>query len=139
MESTTQRVLPGTEPPFSEMSLLIDSVIGAAIVVHRALGPGFIEGIYENALCLELNRCGIPHVRQHEIKVTYDGQLVGLHRLDLLIAKSLILELKAIDAFETRHFVVVRSYLRATGLTHALLMNFVGTTLSVKRVYPRPA
>ena len=138
MTSTeNQLTLRGTEEPSRDIEAVIHDVIGAAIAVHRALGPGFIEGIYENALCLELNRCGIPHVRQHEIKVTYEGQPIGLHRLDLLIADTLIVELKAIRAFESQHFAVVRSYLRAADLQHALLINFAGFVVDVKRVYPR--
>jgi GxxExxY protein len=62
--------------------------------VHRTLGPGFFESIYENALCLELTHRGIPYGRQHELKVEYQGELVGLHRLDLLVADSLIVTLR---------------------------------------------
>ena len=138
MTSTeNQLTLTGTEESPLDVERLIHDVIGGVVAVHRALGPGFIESIYENALCLELTRRRIAHERQREIKVTYDGQLVGLHRLDLLVAGTLIVELKAIRAFETQHFAVVRSYLRAAGLQHALLVNFAGVIVDVKRVYPR--
>ena len=129
--------LISSEAPTSEAEHLIHEVIGAALAVHRALGPGFIESIYENALCLELTRRGIEHARQREIEIRYEGELVGLHRLDLLVADTLIVELKSVRAIEYQHFAVVRSYLRASGLRHALLINFAGITVAVKRVYPR--
>jgi GxxExxY protein len=121
----------------ADASALTEAVIGAAIAVHRTLGPGFLETVYDNALCLELTRRGIAHARQREIMVRYQGELVGLHRLDLLIANAVVVELKAIRAIEYQHFAVVRSYLRVAGIQHGLLVNFAGVTVDVKRVYPK--
>lgn len=108
-------------------------------VDHQPSTASIFKSIYENALCLELTRRGIAHARQREIMVRYQGELVGLHRLDLLIANAVVVELKAIRAIEYHHFAVVRSYLRAAGLRNGLLVNFAGVTVDVKRVYPRGA
>jgi GxxExxY protein len=112
-------------------------VIIAAITVHKTLGPGFLESVYEQALCFELADRGIAFERQHEIAIDYNGRLAGTHRLDLLIERSLILELKTVRTFEARHFAVVRSYMQAAGLIDALLLNFANVTLQTKRVYPQ--
>ena len=116
---------------FDELS---GKVIAAAIQVHRKLGPGFLESVYEHALRRELTERQIPFEKQKEIKIVYDGVLVGTHVLDLLVAGVLVLELKAVERFEDIHYAQVKSYLRASGATLGLLMNFNGTKLSVKRV-----
>jgi GxxExxY protein len=116
---------------------LTGEIIGAAIEVHRDLGPGFLESVYENALCIELQRRGVPYERQVEVPVLYHGEEVGLHRLDLLVSERIVVELKAVKRFDDIHFVVVRSYLRAAQLDHGLLFNFAGITLDTKRVTSR--
>jgi GxxExxY protein len=113
---------------------LTGSIIGAAIEVHRRLGPGFVESVYEEALCLELRRREIPFSRQLAVSVLYRGTEVGLHRLDLFVDGCLVVELKAVKTLQDLHFVVVRSYLRAVGGRHALILNFAKETLDVKRV-----
>jgi GxxExxY protein len=109
-------------------------VIGAAIEVHKALGPGFLESFYEEALCLELSIQGIPFDRQKPIEVTYKNQKIGEHRLDLLIAKKLVVELKAVQALESVHFSTVRSYMKALGIESGVILNFSTMPLTVKRV-----
>jgi GxxExxY protein len=99
-------------------------VIGAAIEVHRALGPGFLESVYESALCLELDLRGIPYARQHPITVAYKGRNVGEGRVDLLVADCLTVELKAVDLVAPIHIAQVMSYLKATGSQLGLLINF---------------
>lgn len=99
-------------------------VIGAAIEVHRHLGPGFLESVYEEALCCELADQGIPFNRQVAIGVSYKGRIVGKARLDLLVDDCLLVELKAVDSIASIHRAQVISYLRATKLNLALLMNF---------------
>jgi GxxExxY protein len=116
---------------------LTSEVIGAAIEVHRDLGPGFLESVYENALCIELQRRGVPYERQIEVPVLYRGEEVGLHRLDLLVSERIVVELKAVKRFDDIHFVVVRSYLRAAQVDHGLLFNFAGITLDIKRITSR--
>ncbi|RPI85815.1 MAG: GxxExxY protein [Chloroflexi bacterium] len=117
-----------------EHEALTGKIIGAAIEVHRKLGPGFIESIYENALMIELVNQGLKVKNQVEVPVHYNGNLVGLHRLDMIVEDTVILELKAISNFEDIHFAVLKSYLRATGKNHGLLLNFGKATLDMKRV-----
>jgi GxxExxY protein len=117
-----------------ELKDLTEKIIGAAIAVHRELGPGFIESVYERALVVELEHIGLDVQRQHRVPVFYRGVKVGRHRLDLFVESTIIVELKTIEAFKDRHFAIVRSYLKAAGRQHGLLMNFADTTLQVKRV-----
>ena len=117
-----------------EQEELSGSVIGAAIDVHKALGPGFLESVYENALARELAARRIRFERQLAVPILYRGSEVGLHRLDLLVAALIVVELKAVKALEDVHFAVVRSYLRATGREHGLILNFAKPTLEIKRV-----
>ncbi len=114
---------------------LTEQIIGAAIEVHRTLGPGYLESTYEEALCIELQHRNIAFERQRQIQVDYRGKTVANHRLDLVINNLIVVELKAISAFENIHFATVRSYLKATGLNHGLLLNFASLTLSIKRVH----
>lgn len=117
-----------------EHQALSEAIIGAAIMVHRVLGPGFVEQVYENALSLELQTRGVPTQRQLPVAILYRGVEVGLHRLDLVIDQRMVVELKAVKALDNVHFAVVRSYLNAIALDHALLLNFSKTTLEIKRV-----
>jgi len=116
---------------FDELS---GKVIAAAIEVHRRLGPGFAESIYEQALKIELSKRGISFEPQKPIQVRYDEQVVGNHVLDLLVSGELVVELKAVSGLEDVHFAQVRSYLRATGAKVGLLMNFNAPKLVVKRI-----
>ena len=113
---------------------LTDRIIAAAIRVHNELGPGFLEIMYEEALAIELTGQGISFERQKLLPVFYHEHLIGEHRLDFLVEGKVILELKAISQIEKIHFAIVRSYLKASGLDDALLLNFASTTLVVKRV-----
>ncbi len=120
-----------------EHKALTEKIIGAAISVHRQLGPGFIESIYENALVIELRKNGLHVEQQVEVAVEYDGVEVGRHRLDLYVDNTIVVELKAIKALENIHFAIVRSYLKAIGKKHGLLLNFAKETLEMKRVLDR--
>ena len=110
--------------PSRELDALARDTIGAAIEVHRALGPGYLESVYKEALAVELSLRGIPFVRQPEIAVRYKQQEVGKGRLDFMIDRRLIVELKAVDALNDIHRAQVISYLRTTGLNLGLLINF---------------
>ena len=92
----TPRGLPGKKEPSAELDQLAHTVIGAAINVHRALGAGYIESVYEEAMCVELDFQNIPYQRQYKIAVQYRGRSIGEGRLDLLIAGALPVELKAV-------------------------------------------
>jgi GxxExxY protein len=100
------------------------AIIGAAIEVHRTLGPGFPEAIYEEAFCMELRLREIPFKRQVDVQVRYKGNVVGSGRLDLLIGDSVIVELKAVEALASVHVAQVLSYLRATGHRLGMLFDF---------------
>jgi GxxExxY protein len=113
-----------------------EAVIGAAIEVHRALGPGYLESVYEEAMAVELELRGIKFQKQAPIALRYKGHPIGEGRLDLLVEGCLIVELKAVDALASIHTAQALSYLKATGLHLALLINFNVPVLSggLKRV-----
>jgi len=113
---------------------LTDRIIAAAIRVHKELGPGFLESMYEEALAIELAAAGISFERQKLLPVFYREHLIGEHRLDFLVEGKGIVELKAISALEDIHFAIVRSYLKAANLQDALVLNFASLRLIVKRV-----
>lgn len=110
--------------PDQSVDELARAVIGAAIEVHRLLGPGFLEQVYEDALCVELQLRRIPFERQKIVKVEYKGALVGEGRIDLLVGDRLVVELKAVKAFALIDRAKVLSYLRATRCHLGLLINF---------------
>ena len=118
---------------------LTGKIIACAIEVHKTLGPGFLESIYEAALVVELNRAGLKAERQKVLPISYRDVLVGEHRLDLVVEDTIIVELKAVSTLEDVHFAIVRSYLKAAGLEHGLLLNFATMPLTVKRVIYQPA
>ncbi|HEY1381720.1 MAG TPA: GxxExxY protein [Gemmataceae bacterium] len=99
-------------------------IIGSAIEVHRLLGPGFLESVYERALAHELRLRGLVVERQKDILVPYKDIQIEGQRLDLLVAGRVIVELKAIDAIAPIHQAQLLSYLKATGLRLGLLINF---------------
>lgn len=113
---------------------LTAKIIAAAIRVHRELGPGFLEALCEEALCVELAAMGLGFERQKCIAVQYRGHRIGDYRLDLLVESAVIVELKAIKELDPIHFAVVRSYLRAAGLKAGLLFNFYSVPLTIKRI-----
>lgn len=117
-----------------EFEPLSSKIIEAAITVHRELGPGFLESIYHQALCVALCHREIQFEYQKEITIEFDGVDVGRHVLDLVVNDDIVVELKAVKALDEIHFAQVRSYLKATGHRVGLLLNFNAPTLVVKRV-----
>ena len=117
-----------------EFEELSKRIIGAAIEVHRELGPGFLESIYEQALKVAFTEHNFHFESQKEIKIKYLGVEVGQHRLDLLVENQIIIEIKAVKELIDIHFAQLRSYLKATGLKTGLLLNFAKPTLEIKRV-----
>ena len=107
-----------------ELNRLSHAVNGTAMEVHRMLGPGYLESVYEEALCVEFELRGIPFVRQYPVSVAYKGRAVGEARLDLLVDGKLVVELKAVEALQVIYKAQVISYLRATGCKFGLLINF---------------
>jgi GxxExxY protein len=114
----------GYEVVGEELDRLARNVIGAAIEVHRELGPGLLESVYEQALCFELSLRGIPFAHQVTIPVTYKGQVIGEGRLDVLVGSVLVVELKAVDALAPIHTAQLLTYLKVTGYRLGLLINF---------------
>ena len=112
---------------------LTERILGCAIAVHKELGPGFMEKIYEHALCIELDHEGIIYQRQVRVPIFYRSKPCGYHRLDLVIENNVIVELKAAKAFEDIHFAIVLSYLQASKLPVALLLNYAEPTLAIRR------
>jgi GxxExxY protein len=109
-------------------------IIGCALAVHRALGPGFVESVYENALAIEMEKQDLAFARQVEVKVIYAGQQVGLHRLDMLLENKIIVELKAKEQISDSDKATTLSYLRATQKDLALILNFGTPRLVIKRL-----
>jgi len=109
-------------------------IIAAAIQAHRTLGPGFLESIYEGALCMELTKRAVRFERQRRVAVLYDGVTIGEHHLDLFVEGEMIVELKAIKAIVDAHFALVRSYLKAVRRRHGLILNFGRPRLDIRRV-----
>lgn len=113
---------------------LTERIIGAAIEVHRRLGPGFLESIYHAALLIELRKRGVRYESEVSIPISYDGAVIGDHHLDLLVENEIVVELKAVRTLSDAHFAIVKSYLRAADRKHGLLLNFATTTLQIRRV-----
>jgi len=109
-------------------------VIGCAFAVANALGCGYLEKVYENALAHELRKAGLKAEQQQPISVRYDGVVVGDYVADLLVAGSVIVELKAAKALDDVHLAQCLNYLKATGLPLWLLLNFGSPRLEIKRV-----
>jgi GxxExxY protein len=120
-----------------QLNTLSEQVIGAAIAVHRALGPGLLETAYEACLEFELLDKGLRVERQKPLPLRYRGVQVECgFRLDLLVNEQLILELKAVERFDKIHEAQLHTYLRLTGLHLGLLINFNVTRLTdgLKRI-----
>ena len=124
-----------TEPD-EELDRLAHEIIGAAIEVHRILGPGYLESIYEEALCIELKLRTISFERQAPVQIVYKGAAIGQGRLDLLVQGKLIVEIKTVETLAPIHKAQALSYLKATGLQLALLINFNAAVLKdgIKRI-----
>ena len=113
---------------------LSSRVIEAAIAVHMALGPGFIESVYENALCVELTARGISFEQQKPIRILHRNVVVGEHRLDLLVEGCLLVELKAVKEIEDIFYTIGRSQMKAAGIRDGLILNFAAMPLAIKRI-----
>jgi GxxExxY protein len=118
-----QESTPRVEPA-AALDRLARAVIGAAIEVHRCLGPGLLESVYEEALCVELALARIPFERQLRTKLRYKRHDIGEARLDLLVDRRLIIELKTVESLAPVHIAQVLSYLRFRRLQLGLLVNF---------------
>ena len=122
--------------PDPVVDALAKAVIGAAIEVHRHLGPGLDESLYETAMARELTLRNIRFAKQVDMPVLYKGELLGEKRLDFLIDQKLVLELKAVEQLTPLHKAQVKTYLKIAGLSLGLLINFNVSLLKegIKRV-----
>jgi GxxExxY protein len=117
-----------------------EGIIGAAIEVHRYLGPGLLESVYEEALCHELSLRGIPFVRQQEVDVIYKDIVIKNQRLDLLVDGKVVVELKSTELDHPVYKAQILSYLKACGLHRGLILNFGKKTMieGISRVVNGP-
>ncbi|MSO55378.1 MAG: GxxExxY protein [Acidobacteria bacterium] len=99
------------------------------MLVHRELGPGFLETAYRNALCVELRLREIPFELERTIAVKYRNEPVAVQRMDLVVDAAAVVELKAVETLNAVHQAQLMSYMRAAGIRAGLLMNFGGLTL----------
>ena len=109
-------------------------IIGAAQRVSSALGIGFLEKVYENALAIELRKGGVLVKQQPLLKVFYEGEIIGEYAADLIVENEIVVELKAVRALDNVHQAQCMNYLRATKLKVCLLLNFGTSRLQVKRI-----
>jgi GxxExxY protein len=114
-------------------------IIGAAMEVHRILGPGFLESVYQCGMESELRRRHIPFESQKRIAVEYKGELLGDHVLDLVVGGAVVVELKSAQDLNERYRAQVISYLKASGLPLGILINFAKASLEYKRVLLKDA
>ena len=108
----------------AKVGALSYQVIGAAMEVHKILGPGFLESVYGDALAIELEQRGIVFQKEVEVSVKYKGRKVGTGRMDFVIGDIIIIELKAVENLRPVHDAQVISYLKMTGYPLGLLINF---------------
>jgi len=116
---------------FKELSF---AIIGAAMEVHRQLGPAFLEAVYQKALAYELTVRGIPFQEQVLLPVYYKGQLVGEYKADFVIDGKIIIEIKSVSSLAKAHEAQALHYLAATGLQLAIIVNFGAPSLQYKRI-----
>jgi GxxExxY protein len=119
------------------LGAVTERIIGCAFRVANALGHGFVEKIYENALAHEMRKCGIGVVQQRGIVVFYDGVIVGEFNADLLVEEQVIVELKVVTALSDAHIPQCQNYLRATGKPLCLLINFGRPKIEIRRITAR--
>ena len=110
------------------------TIIGIGIDIHKNLGPGFQEKIYEEALLTEFKKSGIGYEKQKVVRVDYEGQALGNQRIDLLVDDEIILEIKACTKIIPIHRDQVISYLKSTNKKLGLILNFGRSRLEIKRV-----
>lgn len=121
-----------------EVDSLTERIIGCAYRVSNALGIGFVEKVYENALVYLLRKDGLKVEQQYPLQVTFDGVVVCDFRVDLLVDDSVLVELKAASELTSEHLAQSLNYLRATGLGVCLLINFGKPRIQVRRLVPSP-
>lgn len=115
-------------------SELTGKIIGCAMEVHKYLGNGFQEVVYQRALSIELNMQGLDHEREKEMPLQYKGYDIGTRRVDFFVGEKIMVEIKAVKKLEDVHLAQAINYLEAYGMNIGLLINFGNTSLQFKRV-----
>ena len=110
------------------------AIVGAAMEVHKILGPGFLELVYESALAYEFDLRGIPYERRKRLPVSYKDKFIGDYIADMVVDDKIILELKAVSAITPAHEAQAHHYVAATGLKLAIILNFGAESLQQKRI-----
>jgi GxxExxY protein len=113
---------------------LTEQIIGAAMKVHSALGRGFLEKVYENALCIELRQRGLIVEQQKTITVYYEEQVVGEYLADVVVQNTILIEIKSVSQVSDAHAAQLRNYLKATKTKVGLVLNFGASSLEWKRM-----
>jgi GxxExxY protein len=121
-------------PATYKHSDLTGKIIGCAMEVHRHLGNGFQEVIYQRALAIEMQQQGLSFSREHVMQIQYKGIDIGTRRVDFFIEEKIMLEIKAVIQLEEVHLAQAINYLEAYGLEIGLLINFGSRSLQFKRV-----
>jgi len=114
---------------------LTRKIIGAAMEVHKALGNGFQEVVYQRALSIEMNLQGIEHEREKEMPLQYKGYKIGTRRVDFFVEEKIMVEIKAIINLEDVHLAQAMNYVEAYNMEIGLLLNFGAKSLQFKRVH----
>jgi GxxExxY protein len=118
------RLLPRNNPPAMPENAITERIIKCAIEVHRQLGPGLLESVYEEAMCIECELNGLSVTRQVKLPLCYKGRLIGEYRLDLLIDEMVVVEIKSVERYDPVFEAQVLTYLKLTGKRVGLLINF---------------
>ena len=113
---------------------LTSRILGCAFRVHTTLGPGFVESVYQRALVVEFQTEGLHVVVEKYIPIYYRKERVGRHHLDIVVEDRVIIEVKAAESICKAHYAQARSYLKASGLKTALIINFSGPSVDYRRV-----
>lgn len=114
---------------------LTHKIIGCAMQVHRVMGNGFQEVIYQRALAIEMQKQGLSFQREMEMNIFYDGFNIGTRRVDFFVEEKVMVEIKAIERLEDVHKAQAINYCEAYNIADGLLINFGGKSLDFKRVY----
>jgi GxxExxY protein len=110
-------------------------IIGCAMKIHRVLGPGFLESVYQNALLFELRKAGVPVESEKDLQVVYEDLVVGKFVADIVVDDAIIVETKAVQALSKSHEVQLVNYLAATSIDIGLLLNFGAASLQYRKKF----
>jgi len=127
----TERTLNEESYPLSGLT---EKIIGCAIRVHKTLGPGFVEKIYQGALEKEFTKYKLQFAREKKINVRYDNEIIGYQVIDFVVENKVVVELKAVSELGSIHAGQLVSYLKATNIEIGLVLNFAKSKLNIKRV-----